>query len=119
MKIKIGSTYIGDGNPCFIIAEAGVNHNGKLELAKKLVDVAKAARADAVKFQTFTSENLVTRNADMAEYQKRNIGKTQRQLHMLKKLELPQSDFVELKNTAIKGTSCSFQLPIPMMQLTF
>ena len=72
-KIAIEKFTIGEKNPCFIIAEAGVNHNGKLGLAKKLVDVAKEAGADAVKFQTFTTENIVTKNADMAEYQKKNV----------------------------------------------
>ena len=54
----------------FIIAEAGVNHNGSVDLAKKLIDVASDAGADAVKFQTFKAENLVTKDAQKAEYQK-------------------------------------------------
>lgn len=79
----------------FIIAEAGVNHNGSLKLAKKLVDLACAAGADAVKFQTFKTEELVTLSAPKAEYQKRTVpGKSQ--YEMLKKLELSQKDFVEL-----------------------
>jgi len=75
-------------NRCFIIAEAGVNHNGDLGLAKKLVDAAKNSGADAIKFQTFTAEKLVTGSAPMAEYQKKNTGKTESQYKMLKKLEL-------------------------------
>ncbi len=82
---------------CFIIAEAGVNHNGSLAMAKKLVDAAKKAGADAIKFQTFTAGDLVTRSAPMAGYQKKNIGKKQTQFSMLKKLELQKSDFKELK----------------------
>ena len=97
-KITIGKFTIGAKNPCFIIAEAGVNHNGKLELAKKLVDVAKEAGADAVKFQTFTTENIVTKTADMAEYQKKNVKIQESQFAMLKKLELSHKDFIELKN---------------------
>ena len=81
----------------FIIAEAGVNHNGNVSLAKKLVDVAKKAGADAVKFQTFKSEDLVTNNAKMAEYAKKNTKKIESQITMLKRLELPNRDFVELK----------------------
>ncbi|MBI3334893.1 MAG: N-acetylneuraminate synthase family protein, partial [Candidatus Portnoybacteria bacterium] len=96
--INIGTTAIGGKNPCFIIAEAGVNHNGDLALAKKLVDAAKEAGADAVKFQTFKAQDLITERADMAEYQKKNTGKRESQLAMLKKLELPYEDFPLLKN---------------------
>lgn len=75
-----------------IIAEAGVNHNGNLETALKLVDVAADAGADIVKFQTFKAKNLVTENAKMADYQKANIGSESSQLDMLKKLELSFDD---------------------------
>lgn len=97
MRIKIGNKSIEEGGPCFIIAEAGVNHNGSLKLAKKLVDTAKKAGVGAVKFQMFKSENLVTEKGEMANYQKKNIGKKERQLEMLKKLELSEKDFIELK----------------------
>ena len=60
----------------FIIAEAGVNHNGSIELAKKLIDVAVDAGADAVKFQTFKAENLVSKNAQKADYQKQTTNKS-------------------------------------------
>ena len=76
-----------------IIAEAGVNHNGSLKLAKQLVDVAAAAGVDIVKFQTFRAENLVSEQAVQADYQKRNLGSSdQSQFSMLKKLELSQVD---------------------------
>lgn len=78
-----------------IIAEAGVNHNGSIELAKKMIEVSKEAGADYIKFQTFISENLVTQNAEQAEYQKKEQKNTS-QLEMLKTLELSQKDFVEL-----------------------
>jgi len=72
----------------FIIAEAGVNHNGSIDLAKKLIDVASAAGADAVKFQTFKADNLATKKAQKAVYQKENTDKEESQFDMLKKLEL-------------------------------
>ena len=97
MKIKIGGKLIGAGNPCFIIAEAGVNHNGKLSLAKKLVDKAKEAGVDAVKLQTFKAENIVTKEAKQAKYQTKNIGKKESQFAMLKRLELSYADFRNLK----------------------
>lgn len=80
-----------------IIAEAGVNHNGSLELAKKLVDAAKECGADIVKFQTAKLESLVSKCAPMAEYQKNNIGQEKSQSDMLKDLLLAFEDFVELK----------------------
>ena len=71
-----------------IIAEAGVNHNGSMELAEKLIDVAAEAGADFVKFQTFKAETLVTQTADKAEYQKELTGEDETQFDMIKKLEL-------------------------------
>lgn len=81
----------------FIIAEAGVNHNGSFFLAKQLVDVAKQAGVDAVKFQTFKVENLVTKSAQQADYQVENIGETTSQYQMLKDLELSFEEFKDLK----------------------
>ena len=72
----------------FIIAEAGVNHNGSIELAYELIDVASESGADAVKFQTFKAENLVSKNTQKAEYQKQTTNPLESQLDMLKKLEL-------------------------------
>lgn len=81
----------------FIIAEAGVNHNGSLELAKKLVDAASEAQCDAVKFQTFKANKLVSVNAQKAEYQKETTGDDESQLEMIRKLELSQEDHLALK----------------------
>ncbi len=80
-----------------IIAEAGVNHNGNLHLAKKLALKAKEAGADIVKYQMFVPEKLVTHSAEKAEYQKESTGSHQSQLDMLKKLALSKDEFVELK----------------------
>ncbi|MDO8435820.1 MAG: N-acetylneuraminate synthase family protein [bacterium] len=97
MTVKIRKNSIGKNSPCFIIAEAGVNHNGDIGLAKKLIEAAKTAGADAVKFQTFKSEEIVTPDAGQAEYQIKNIGKEESQYAMLKRLELPYQAFRELK----------------------
>lgn len=75
----------------FIIAEAGVNHNGSLEIAKKMIDVAVKAGVDAVKFQTFKAEKVVTAKAPKAKYQIKNMERAESQLEMLKKLELSRS----------------------------
>ncbi len=99
-QIKIGKRTVGPQGPCFIIAEAGVNHNGDTTLAKKLVDVAVEAGADAVKFQTFKTENVVTPNAEKAEYQKTTTGAAESQYEMIKKLELSEDDFWELSEYA-------------------
>ena len=80
----------------FIIAEAGVNHNGSLDLAKKLIDVAAEAGADAVKFQTFKAEKLVSKKAQKAEYQKQTTDAAESQYDMIKKLELDEPAHREL-----------------------
>lgn len=82
----------------YIIAEAGVNHNGSLDNAKKLIDMAKECGADAIKFQTFKSEESTGSFADKAEYQKENDHTDESQLDMLRKLELPFSDFRILRD---------------------
>ena len=71
----------------FIIAEAGVNHNGSIELAKKLIDKATEAGVDCVKFQTFNTDSLVNKSAKKAQYQIKNTNNDDSQLEMLKKLE--------------------------------
>jgi N-acetylneuraminate synthase len=96
--VRIGSKNIGENHPVFIIAEAGVNHNGDIKLARKLVDQAVEAGVDAVKFQTFITEEIVTRHAAKADYQKENTGSRQEsQFDMLKKMELSFDEFREVK----------------------
>jgi N,N'-diacetyllegionaminate synthase len=96
MKVKIADRLIGEGEPCFIVAEAGVNHNGKIRLAKQLIDAAKDAGADAVKFQSFKAENVVTRKAPKAKYQKETTDTKESQYEMIKKLELSAGNLEEL-----------------------
>lgn len=81
----------------FIIAEAGVNHNGSVELAYKLIDAAKEAGVDAVKFQTFKTEKIISKSTMMADYQEDNTGKTETQFDMVKRLELSYEEFRELQ----------------------
>jgi N,N'-diacetyllegionaminate synthase len=85
---------------CFIIAEAGVNHNGDLQLAKELIYAAKESGADAVKFQTFKADTLVTKKAEKAEYQKNNSQTGSTQYEMLKALELSEEDHIVLSELA-------------------
>ncbi len=91
--VLIGARAVGPGLPCLVIAEAGVNHNGSLDMALRLVDAAAEAGADIVKFQTFNSEEVVTPLAPKADYQVQNTGTTESQLDMIKKLELPDDAF--------------------------
>ena len=99
-----------------IIAEAGVNHNGSMELAKQLVDKAVEAGVDYIKFQTFKAEKLVSKSAKQADYQKRNIGSSadDSQYNMLKKLELSEADHQELieycNQKGIKFFSTAFDM---------
>ena len=87
-----------------IIAEAGVNHNGELELAKKLIDVAADAGVDYVKFQTFKADKIVTQSAEKAQYQQNATGATESQYEMLKKLELTDAMHHELFNYCQKSS---------------
>lgn len=87
---------IGAGEPCFVIAEAGVNHNGDLDIARRLVDIAAEAGADAVKFQSFKAELVVSADAPMAEYQRETVGDAQSQIAMLRPLELSREQHLAL-----------------------
>mmetsp|Transcript_25335 Transcript_25335/g.80168 ORF Transcript_25335/g.80168 Transcript_25335/m.80168 type:complete len:587 (+) Transcript_25335:340-2100(+) len=92
----IENRMVGHGLPAYVIAEAGVNHNQSMSLAKQLVDAAKNAGADAVKFQSFSADDLVTEEADKADYQKKWTGTTESHMTMLKNLELTHQEQREL-----------------------
>ena len=93
---------MNSNNNTFIIAEAGVNHNGDLNIAKRLIDVAMEAGANAIKFQTFKAQNLVTSKAEKANYQMQD-GKNNSQYSMLKDLELSYENHMELLSYANKN----------------
>lgn len=96
MSLRIADRPVGPGHACFIIAEAGVNHDGDLAEAVRLIDVAARAGADAVKFQTFVAEQLVTADAPSASYQRSAPGSRRTQLEMLRPLELSAADHRDL-----------------------
>ena len=98
--ITIDGREVGTGRPAFVIAEAGVNHNGELELAERLVDIAAEAGCDAIKFQTFDPALLAAPSADKAEYQRETTGTAGSQLEMLQALVLPREAHARLKQRA-------------------
>ena len=100
LSFSVGNREVGPGQPCLVIAEAGVNHNGRIDLAKQLIDVAVDAGADVVKFQTFRADRVVARGAAKAEYQKTGARDKQTMYEMLKALELSYEQFAELKDYA-------------------
>ena len=103
----------------FLIAEAGVNHNGSIELAKKLIDAAVMAGADAVKFQSFVASSIVTAGASKAEYQITNTGSKESQLEMLKKLELSHTQQRELHQYCQRSGIQFLSTPFDTASLNF
>lgn len=106
-------------NRTFIIAEAGVNHNGELELAKELIVKACEAGADAIKFQTFKTELLVTVDAPKAEYQKQRTSESETQFAMLKRLELSREDHLELVQHCRRHGIEFMSTPFDLASLSF
>lgn len=102
--LSFGPRAVGHAHPCFIIAEAGVNHNGDLDIARRLIDVAAEAGADAVKFQTFRTDRLAARSAAKAAYQRETTDADESQAAMLARLELsPESHEVLIAHCRDKG----------------
>lgn len=110
-SINIQGRVIGRGEPAWIIAEAGVNHNGDIGLAIELVHAAKESGADCVKFQTFRAEDLVSRSSPKAQYQLETTDPGQSQFDMLKALELQMEDFARLKEECDKIGICFLSTP--------
>jgi N-acetylneuraminate synthase len=128
--LNLGNRKIGAGAPCFIIAEAGVNHNGDPALARRLVEAAAAAGADAVKFQTFDAALLTTAGAGKAAYQRAHTDSTESQLEMLRRLELSRQDHRDLMaycdekrllfmSTPFEEQSCDFldEIGVPIFKV--
>ncbi len=103
----------------FIIAEAGVNHNGSLDLAKKLIDVAVEAKADAVKFQTFIPEEVILKNTPKCGYQIENTGNQESQFDLIKNLHLPYEKKVELFEFGKKRGICVLSTPFDLPSVDF
>jgi N,N'-diacetyllegionaminate synthase len=99
--VRIGKRVIGEGNPCFIIAEIGVNHNGDLQLAKKMISAAVKSGADAVKFQTWITDETIVKDIPKPFYQTVTTGSEESQYEMAKKLELNEKDFSALAKFAV------------------
>jgi sialic acid synthase SpsE len=95
-EIRIGNKVVSEYHPVFVIAEAGVNHNGDIRIAKELIDVAVAARADAVKFQAFKADDLILETIEKANYQKKTTTREESQYEMLKRLEVSKKQNQEL-----------------------
>ncbi len=118
-RIIIGNKKLGCGEPCFVIAEAGVNHNGNLDMGLKLVDVAADAGADAVKFQTFKTEQLVTRTAPKAAYQQANTNSIESQFDMIRQLELSQEAYRKIAERAAERKILFLSTPFDMASADF
>ena len=95
-EIWLMNKQINDFTPTFVIAEAGVNHNGDMETAKQMIDIAAQVGADAVKFQTFKTDKLILKNVEKAPYQKKTMNSTENQYEMLKRLEVTREQNFEL-----------------------
>ncbi|MGL5122745.1 MAG: N-acetylneuraminate synthase [Fusobacteriaceae bacterium] len=106
-------------NEIYIVAEIGCNHNGDFKLAKDMVDVAKKCGVDAVKFQTFKADQLISKYAPKAEYQIKVTGSTESQLEMTKKLELPYDEFIKLQEYAKESGLDVFSTPFDFDSIDF
>src|SRR3989338_1660180 len=106
--IKIGNKLIGDGYPCFVIAEAGSNHDGSFSKALKLIDVAVAAKADAVKFQTFKAHKMYTEKAGLLDYikTKKTIYQVVKEMEMPKEWVPKLANYCQKRGIIFISTSC-------------
>jgi len=116
-QIYIQDIEISDQSNAFIIAEAGVNHNGDIHIAKELIDVAREAQVNAVKFQSFKTEHLILKNVDRAPYQKKN-DRLESQFEMLKHLEISKEINIELKKYCDENSIIFLTTPFDEVSLS-
>ena len=116
---KIQGKVIGPGEPVFLVAEAGVNHNGDIDLAHRLIDAAVDAGADAVKFQTFITEEVVSKKAPLAGHHLANIKEVVTHFDLIKKLELPFTAFTELKEHCEERNVVFISTPYDILSAEF
>jgi N,N'-diacetyllegionaminate synthase len=118
-NLKLCNKNVGEKQPIFIIAEAGVNHNGDIRVAKELIRQAKACGADCVKFQTFKAERIVTNKSAKAAYQLKTTNPVESQLDMLKKLELSEENYEQLIKTCIEEDIIFLSTPYNIEDVDF
>ena len=119
-RIEIGENrYLGDDQPCFIVAELGVNHNGDLRLAKKMVDAAKEVGVDAVKFQTFTAEEFIPTPSETYTYCSQGKEITESMMAMFKKYEFSEKEWIEIFNYCKTRNIIYFSTPKIHLTLIF
>jgi len=118
-SVQVGTFCIGHAQPVFIIAEAGVNHNGDIDVALRLVREAKRVGADCVKFQTFKAERVVTAEAPKAGYQLKTTSPKESQVEMLRKLELDESAYHRLLDTCLKENILFLSTPYNLEDVDF
>ena len=116
-RIRIGESVLDNASKTFIIAEAGVNHNGDLDRAREMIDVACESGVDAVKFQSFIAKELILSNVDLAAYQKENLKEDGSQFKMLKKLEVPVKKMLGLKEYTEKRGLVFLTTPFDQISL--
>lgn len=117
LRIPIYNKYIAENEQTFIIAEAGVNHNGDMNLAKEMIDVAVEAGADAVKFQMFKAEHLILKEIEKAPYQKLTTSSAETQYDMLKRLEVSKAQTAELMDYCKKKNIIFLSTPFEKISL--
>lgn len=117
--VTIGDRHIGPGRPVYIVAEAGVNHDGDADTAHRLIEAARQAGADAVKFQVFCADELVSASAPTCAYQREGPGAPDNQREMLRRLELSRTTFVELQRHAAESGIDFLATPFGLPELRF